>query len=58
MQGFHKADTGEEKAAPVASQSSVPLLVAHAAKHGLLLRQADIRTAFLHARVPTTVKAV
>ena len=58
MQGFHEADTGADKAAPVASQESVHLLVAHVAKHGLFLRQADIRTVFLHARVLPTAKAV
>ena len=58
VQGFHEADTGADKAAPVASQESVHLLVAHAAKHGLLLRQAYIRTSFLHDRVPSTAKAV
>ena len=58
VQGFHEADTGADKAAPVASQESFYLLVAHAAKHGFLFRQAHIRTAFLHARVPPTAKAV
>ena len=42
VQGFHEADTRADKAAPVAPQESVHLLVSHAAKHGLLLRQAAI----------------
>ena len=58
VQGFHEADTGADKAAPVASQEPVHMLVGHAAKHGLLLRQADFRTVFLHDRVPPTTKAV
>ena len=58
VQGYHEADAGADKAAPVASQESVHLLASHAAKHGLLLRQADVRTAFLYARVPPTAKAV
>ena len=31
---------------------SVHLLIAIAAQHGLVLKQADIETAFLHARTP------
>ena len=56
MQGFHEAKNGTDKAAPVASQESVHLLVAHATKHRLHLRQGDIRTPLLYARVPSTAK--
>ena len=52
VQGFHEADTGEDKAAPVASLESVHLLIAHVAKYSFILKQVDIKTAFLHARVP------
>ena len=58
MQGSREADTGGDKEAPVASQEPVNLLVAHADRHGLLLRQADIRTPPLHARVSPTANAV
>ena len=51
VQGFHEADTGADKAAPVASQESVHLLIANAANKGLMLRQVDIKTAFLQARM-------
>ena len=52
VQGFYEADTGADKAAPVASMESVHLLIAIAAQHGLVLKQAEIKTAFLHARTP------
>ena len=52
VQGFYEADTGADKAAPVASMESVHLLIAIAAQHGLVLKQAVIKTAFLHARTP------
>ena len=52
VQGFRQTDTGEDKAAPVASMESVHLLIAMAAKHGFVLKQADVKTAFLHARIP------
>ena len=51
MQGFHEADTGAHKTAPVASQESVHLLIANAANNGLILRQVDVKTAFLQARM-------
>ena len=52
VQGFYGADTGADKAAPVASMGSVHLLIAIAAQHSLVLKQADIKTAFLHTRTP------
>ena len=52
VQGFYEADTRADKAARVASMESVHLLIAIAAQHGLVLKQADIKTAFLHARTP------
>ncbi len=58
VQGFHQADTGEDKAAPVASMDSVHLLIAIAAKNSFGLKQADIKTAFLHARVPANAKPI
>ncbi|CAB1098324.1 unnamed protein product [Ectocarpus sp. CCAP 1310/34] len=58
VQGFHEAETGTDNAAPVASLQAVHLIVAHAAKNRLVLRQADIRTAFLHARMEPRSKAV
>ncbi|CAB1119473.1 unnamed protein product [Ectocarpus sp. CCAP 1310/34] len=58
VQGFHEAETGTDNAAPVASLQAVHLIVAHAAKNGLVLRQADIRTAFLHARMEPGSKPV
>ena len=51
VQGFHEADTGAHKTAPVASQESVHLLIANAANNGLILRQVDVKTAFLQARM-------
>ena len=51
VQGFHQADTGADKWAPVVSQEFVHLLIANAAKNGLILRQVDIKTAFLQARI-------
>ena len=51
VQGFHEADTGADKAAPVASEESVHLLIANAANNGPILRQVDINTAFLKARM-------
>ena len=55
--GSHETDTGEDKAAPVASQEAVHLLFAHVATRALLLRQADVRTTFLHARNTSPAKA-
>ena len=52
VQEFYEADTGANKAALVASMKSVHLLIAIAAQHGLVLKQADIKTEFLHARTP------
>eukprot|EP00752_Nemacystus_decipiens_P002677 g2503.t1 len=52
VQGFHEADTGADKAAPVASMESVHLVISHAAHYGLVLKQADIKTAFLNSRMP------
>ena len=52
VQGFYEADTGANKAAPVAFMESVHPLIAFAVQHGLILKQADIKTAFLHARTP------
>ena len=52
VQGFYETDTGADKAAPVASMESVHLLITTAAQHSLVLKQADIKTAFLHARTP------
>lgn len=52
VQGFHEADTGVDKAAPVASMESVHLVLAVAAYNHLVLKPADIKTAFLHARIP------
>ena len=51
VQGFHEADTGADKAATVASQESVHLLIDNAANNGLILRQVDVKTAFLQARM-------
>ncbi|CAB1121517.1 unnamed protein product [Ectocarpus sp. CCAP 1310/34] len=52
VQGFYEADTGADKAAPVASMESVHMVLAVAAHNHLVLKQADIRTALLHARIP------
>ena len=52
VQGFYEADTGADKAAPVASMESAHLLLAIVTQHGLVLKQADIKTAFLHTRTP------
>ena len=52
VQGFYEDDTGADKAAPVAFMESVHLLISIAAQQGLFLKQADIKTAFLHARTP------
>ena len=51
VQGFHEDDTGAYKEATEASQESVHLLIANAAIDGLILRQVDIKTAFLQARM-------
>ena len=51
MQGFHEADTGADKAAPVASQESGHLLIANATTNGLILREVDMKTTFLQARM-------
>ncbi|CAB1108204.1 unnamed protein product [Ectocarpus sp. CCAP 1310/34] len=58
VQGFHEADTGADKAAPVASMEPVHLVIAMAAHQGLVLKQADIKTAFLHARIPEEVEPI
>ena len=58
VHGFQEADTGADKATPVASLESVRLLIAHAAKYGFILKQVDIKTGFLHARIPPSEKAV
>ena len=50
VHGFDEA-TGADKAATVASQESAHLLIANAANNGLILRQVDIKTAFLQARM-------
>ena len=47
VQGFYEADTGADKEVPVASVESVHLLIAIAAQHGLVLKQADTKTACL-----------
>ena len=47
----HEADTGIDKAAPVASQECVLILVANAAKNSLVLRQLDVTTIFQQARM-------
>ena len=52
VQGLYEAYTGADKATTVVSMDSVHLLIAIAAQHGLLLKQAGIKTAFLHARTP------
>lgn len=52
VQGFHEADSGADKAAPVASTESVHLFVPHAPRKSLVLRQADINTAHLQSRMP------
>ena len=54
VQGFYEADTGADKAAPVASMESVHLLVSWAAQNGLVLKQADTKMAFLYARIPAS----
>ena len=51
VQGFHEADTGDDKAAPVAYQGSIRILIANAAKRDLILRKVDSKTAFLQARM-------
>lgn len=43
--GFHEADMGVDKAAPVESLNYVRIFIALAAKHG------HMRTAFLQARI-------
>ena len=53
VQGFHEPETGADNVAPVASMESVHPLVALAARHAFVLKQADIKTAFLHARIPS-----
>ncbi|CAB1100998.1 unnamed protein product [Ectocarpus sp. CCAP 1310/34] len=58
VQGFHEADTGMDKAAPVASMESVHLVVSHVAYYGLVLKQAGIKTAFLISRIPEGAKPV
>ncbi|CAB1117976.1 unnamed protein product [Ectocarpus sp. CCAP 1310/34] len=49
---FYEADTGADKAAPVASMESVHMVLAVVAHNHLVLKQADIKTTFLHARIP------
>ena len=51
VQDFHEAYTGFDKAAPVAPQESIHLLIANAVNSGLILRQVDIKTAFVQARM-------
>ncbi|CAB1099484.1 unnamed protein product [Ectocarpus sp. CCAP 1310/34] len=58
VQGFHEADTGADKAAPVASMESVHLVVSHAAGFGQALRQADMKTAFLNSRMSKKDKPI
>ena len=47
VQNFREADTGADKAAPVASQEPVHILIANAVKRDLILRRPDVKTAFL-----------
>ena len=47
VQNFREADTGADKAAPVASQEPVQTLIANAVKRDLILRRPDVKTAFL-----------
>lgn len=59
VQGFHEADTGADNAPPVAFTIPFHVLLAHAAQHGLVLKQADIKTAnkyYVHARFLETSK--
>lgn len=58
VQGFHEADTGADKAAPVASMESVHLVISHAAYYRRVLKQADIKTAFLNSRLPKDAKPI
>ena len=58
VQGFYEDDTGADKAATVASMESVDLLIAIAAQHGLILKQAGITTTLLYARTPADAAPV
>ena len=58
VQGFHEADTGADKAAPVASVESVHLVVSNAAGFGQALRQADMKTAFLNSMMSKNDKPI
>ncbi|CAB1105053.1 unnamed protein product [Ectocarpus sp. CCAP 1310/34] len=58
VQGFHQEDTGEDKASSVATLEAVHLVVAVAAQNGFVLKQADIKTAFLHARIPANADPI
>ncbi|CAB1113759.1 unnamed protein product [Ectocarpus sp. CCAP 1310/34] len=58
VQGFHQEDTGEDKASSVATLEAVHLVVAVAAQNGFVLKQANIKTAFLHARIPANADPI
>eukprot|EP00903_Cladosiphon_okamuranus_P021851 g20088.t1 len=58
VQGFHEADTGADKAAPVAAMESVHLMLSHAANFDQALRQADMKTAFLNSRMSKNDKPI
>ena len=49
VQSFHEAETGADKEAAAASQKSVHLLIANAANTCIVLRQVNLKTAFLQA---------
>ena len=51
VQGLYEKETGADRAAPVATQESVRLVIAHAAKNRLFLKMVDIKTAYLQARM-------
>lgn len=52
VKGFRQADAGEDEAAPSALLEPVHLLIAIVAQNGFGLKQAAIKTAFLHAGTP------
>lgn len=58
VQGFCEADTGTDETASVAPVGSVHEMIASDAKNSLAPEQVDIKTAFLHARIPPTVEPV
>ena len=58
VEGFHEADTGADKAAPMAIMESVHLVLSHSAYNRGPLRQADIKTAFLHSRMDEDAKPI